>query len=228
MSTFVVEMSELRVILKMADNCSLILGDELASGTENESALSIFTAALLGLHQKGACHMFATHFHEMAHFEEIQALQRLAFRHLSVYYDREHDCLVYDRKLKEGQGSRTYGLEVCASLYMPQEFIDVAFEIRNKYFPETQGELSKTVTKYNAKKIRSKCEICQEDIATETHHLAPQQHADPQGFVGTFHKNHPANLAAVCEKCHSKFHEESTKKTVPAVRKKTSKGAKIL
>jgi len=228
MSTFVVEMSELRVILKMADECSLILGDELASGTENESALSIFTAALLGLHHKGACHMFATHFHEMANFEEIQALQRLAFRHLSVYYDREHDCLVYDRKLKEGQGSRTYGLEVCASLYMPQEFIDMAFEIRNKYFPETQGELSKTVTKYNAKKIRSKCEICQEEIATETHHLAPQQQADLQGFVGTFHKNHPANLAAVCEKCHNKFHEESTKKTAPAVRKKTTKGAKIL
>jgi DNA mismatch repair protein MutS len=227
MSTFVVEMSELRVILKMADEHSLILGDELASGTENESALSIFTAALLGLHKKGACHMFATHFHEMAQFDEIQALKRLAFRHLSVYYDRERDCLVYDRKLKEGQGSRTYGLEVCASLYMPQEFIDTAFEIRNKYFPETQGELSKPVTKYNAKKIRGKCEICNEELATEIHHLVPQQEANTQGFVGTFHKNHTANLAAVCEKCHQAFHEKCTKITIPAVRKKTTKGTKL-
>jgi len=228
MSTFVVEMSELRVILKMADEHSLILGDELASGTENESALSIFTAALLGLHQKGACHMFATHFHEMAQFEEIQALKRLAFRHLSVYYDREQDCLVYDRKLKEGQGSRTYGLEVCASLYMPQDFIDTAFEIRNKYFPDTQGELSKPVTKYNAKKIRGKCEICNEEMATETHHLMPQHEANAQGFVGTFHKNHTANLASLCEKCHHKFHEESTKMTIPAVRKKTTRGTKLI
>ena len=228
MSTFVVEMSELRVILKMADEHSLILGDELASGTENESALSIFTAALLGLHHKGACHMFATHFHEMAQFDEIQALKCLAFRHLSVYYDREHDCLVYDRKLKEGQGSRTYGLEVCASLYMPQEFINTAFEIRNKYFPETQGELSKPVTKYNAKKIRGKCEVCHEELATETHHLMPQQDADVQGFVGSFHKNHVANLASVCEKCHHIFHKESTKMTVPAVRRKTTKGTKLI
>jgi DNA mismatch repair protein MutS len=228
LSTFVVEMSELRVILKMADQHSLILGDELASGTENESALSIFTAALLDLHQKGACHMFATHFHEMANFDEIKALDRLIFRHLSVYYDREHDCLVYDRKLKEGQGSRTYGLEVCASLFMPPDFINTAFEIRNKYFPENKGEMSQPVTKYNAKKIRGKCEICQTEIATETHHLAPQKDADKQGFVGTFHKNHVANLAAVCEKCHTAFHADSTKTVVRMVRKKTTKGVKIV
>ena len=41
MSTFAVEISELRVILKMSDPHSLILGDELCSGTETESALSI-------------------------------------------------------------------------------------------------------------------------------------------------------------------------------------------
>jgi DNA mismatch repair protein MutS len=41
LSTFSVEMSELRIILKMADENSLILGDELCSGTETESALSI-------------------------------------------------------------------------------------------------------------------------------------------------------------------------------------------
>ena len=44
LSTFAVEMSELRIILKMADNNSLILGDELCSGTETESALSLFVA----------------------------------------------------------------------------------------------------------------------------------------------------------------------------------------
>lgn len=228
LSTFVVEMSELRVILKMADQHSLILGDELASGTENESALSIFTAALLDLHRKGACHMFATHFHEMANFDEIKALDRLIFQHLSVYYDREHDCLVYDRKLKEGQGSKTYGLEVCASLFMPPDFINTAFEIRNKYFPENKGEMSQPVTKYNAKKVRGKCEICQIEIATETHHLSPQRDADKQGFVGTFHKNHVANLASICEKCHASFHADSTKTVVRMVRKKTTKGIKIV
>ena len=228
LSTFVVEMSELRVILKQADQYSLILGDELASGTETESALSIFTSALVGLYEKGASHMFATHFHEITSFEEIQGLKRLFFCHLSVYYDREHDCLVYDRKLKEGSGSRTYGLEVCSSLMMPQEFIDLAFEIRNKYYPVTQGGLSQPTTRYNAKKIRGFCEICKTELGTEIHHLMPQQSADENGFIRTFHKNHPANLASVCEKCHDKLHGESTKDVNVTVRKKTTKGPKII
>ena len=51
LSTFAVEMSELRVIMKMADKNSLVLGDELCSGTEMESALSIFVAGLSKLHR---------------------------------------------------------------------------------------------------------------------------------------------------------------------------------
>ena len=221
-------MSELRVILKQSDQYSLILGDELASGTETESALSIFSSALMDLYNKGASHMFATHFHEITHFDEITQLNRLVFYHLSVYYDREQDCLVYDRKLKEGSGSRTYGLEVCSSLMMPQNFIDMAFQLRNKYYPNTQGVLSQPTTKYNAKKIRGLCEICNTELGTEIHHLKPQQMADKEGFIGTFHKNHPANLASVCEKCHDKLHGESTKDVNVTVRKKTTKGTKIM
>ena len=40
LSTFAVEMSELRHILRYTDENSLILGDELCSGTEIESAIS--------------------------------------------------------------------------------------------------------------------------------------------------------------------------------------------
>ena len=41
-SSFAVEMGELRGILKRANGNSLVLGDELCSGTENTSAQSIF------------------------------------------------------------------------------------------------------------------------------------------------------------------------------------------
>ena len=44
--TFAVEMSELRTILKMSNAHSLILGDELCSGTETQSAISIFVAGI--------------------------------------------------------------------------------------------------------------------------------------------------------------------------------------
>ena len=52
LSTFAVEMSELRVILQQSNKNSLILGDELCSGTEIDSALSIFTAGLETLYKK--------------------------------------------------------------------------------------------------------------------------------------------------------------------------------
>ena len=44
-SSFAVEMNELRGILKRANKNSLVLGDELCSGTESVSALSIFAAS---------------------------------------------------------------------------------------------------------------------------------------------------------------------------------------
>jgi DNA mismatch repair protein MutS len=231
LSTFAVEMSELRIILKMANEKSLILGDELCSGTETESALSIFVAGLMDLHEKRASFVFATHFHEIIGYDEIKQLDRLALKHMSVIYDREQDCLIYDRKLKDGAGTRTYGLEVCKSLYLPQDFLDKAYLIRNKYYPDTKGELSQHSTRYNAAKIKGVCEFCKENVGEEIHHLQHQKDADENGFIDTFHKNHKANLLTVCEKCHQKFHDdtdkpEQTHKTtkIPKERKKTTKG----
>lgn len=207
LSTFAVEMSELRVILKTADQNSLILGDELASGTETDSALSIFAAALTELDQKQCSYMFATHFHEIADFDEIKAMRRLSMKHLAVKYDRELDRLIYDRKLKEGQGERIYGLEVCLSLDLPKSTMDLAFEFRNKYFSKTGGGiLAQKTSRYNSKKIRGLCEICKTEMGTEVHHLLPQCDANDKGFIGHVHKNNLANLASVCEKCHREVH----------------------
>lgn len=223
LSTFAVEMSELRVILKMADNNSLILGDELCSGTETESALSIFCAGLIELTKKQASFIFATHFHEILNFDEVTSLNSVVTRHMAVNYDRQLDCLVYDRKLKEGSGPRIYGLEVCKSLYLEDEFLELAYSLRNKYYPETKGILSSPTTVYNSRKLKTVlCERCGKNRSEEVHHLQQQKDADDNGFIGSFHKNHPANLENVCQECHDKIHSEKTVKKV--VRKKTTKG----
>ena len=226
LSTFAVEMSELRIILKMADKNSLILGDEVCSGTETESALSIFVTALMDLHEKQSSFIFATHFHEIIQYNEIKNLTKMDLCHMSVIYDREKDCLLYDRKLKNGPGNRMYGLEVCKSLYLEEEFLTKAYSIRNKYFPENRGELSHNTSVYNAKKIRGLCEICKNEIAEETHHLIPQKDASEIGYINTFHKNHPANLISVWEPCHDNFHTKNTntEDVKKIVKKKTTKG----
>lgn len=222
LSTFGVEMSELRVILNNSDEHSLILGDELCSGTETQSALSIFVAGLMNLHCKRSSFLFATHFHEICDYEEIVSMERLSLKHMAVHYDRELDSLVYDRLLKDGPGDNTYGLEVCKSLHLPIEFLDKAFEIRNKYFPEKAGVLGQKLSRYNAQKVRSLCEMCNKALSSEVHHLEMQQNADKDGFIdgGAVHKNHKANLMALCEQCHQKIHGENTK----IVKKKTLDG----
>jgi len=222
LSTFAVEMSELRVILKSADENSLILGDELCSGTETESALAIFTSGLIELHRKNCSFIFATHFHEICNYEEITELTRLHMKHMSVHYDGQLDALVYDRLLKSGSGNRMYGLEVCKSLYLGNEFLEKAYQIRNKYHPA--GELSFSPSHFNSRKLVSRCEICKEELAEEVHHLSPQRSADKLGFIQTessmFHKNHQANLASVCSKCHDNIH----KKEQIITKKKTTNG----
>jgi DNA mismatch repair protein MutS len=216
LSTFMVEMSELRVILKSANNFGLILGDELCSGTEMDSAISIFVAGLKKLHDAKCSFIFATHMHEINKYEEIEAMDRLAMKHLEVTYNKEKDVLVYDRKLKAGPGFSMYGLEVCRSLHLPEDFLKYANEIRLKYRNNDQSILSGKVSKYNAKKIRNMCEMCNNEMGTEIHHLQHQKNADQRNFIGHFHKNHVANLVSICEKCHDMIHsnEEQHRKVM--------------
>jgi DNA mismatch repair protein MutS len=206
MSTFMVEMSELRIILKSANNTSLILGDELCSGTEIDSAISIFVAGLKKLHDSNCSFIFATHMHEINKYDEVGELNKLTMKHLEVTYNKETDSLVYDRKLKDGSGFSMYGLEVCKSLHLPDDFLEYANTIRLKYRNSEQSILSLESSKYNSKKIRSMCEICKKEIGTEIHHLQHQKNADGLNFIEHFHKNHAANLASVCEKCHDTIH----------------------
>ena len=224
LSTFAVEMLELRTILRYSDEHSLILGDELCSGTEQESANSIFVAGLQHLYRSKSSFLFATHLHDIVHFDEISQMEpALVCKHLSVIYDNELDCLVYDRILQSGSGDRMYGLEVCKSLHLPPAFLNEAFDIRNKYY----GVSKDKKTTYNANKIRGMCEICGTQMASETHHLQEQKNANEDGFIGTIHKNHTANLASVCNKCHLDMHQQPApgKKLV---RMKTTAGKMVL
>jgi DNA mismatch repair protein MutS len=208
MSTFAVEMSELRVILKCADQNSLILGDELCSGTEIDSAISIFVAGLQKLHALKSCFIFATHMHEIVDYEEIAQMNKLCTKHMAVTYDRARDMLIYDRKLRDGAGPSMYGLEVCKSLHLPDDFLKMANAIRLKYRDKNRaGDLSFKPSHFNAHKVKGLCELCKKEMGEEVHHLQHQKEADANDYIQHFHKNHRANLLTVCESCHLKMHE---------------------
>lgn len=211
LSTFQVEISELSVILKQADCNSLILGDEICSSTELESGLSIIMASLIEFHKRKSSCIFATHFHEIVRWEEMRELTNIKIKHLEVSFDPSTGKLVYNRTLKDGIGIVSYGLTVCRSMNLPVEFLEHAFEIRNRHYPENNGILSLAQSKYNSKKLVGICEDCKKEFSTEIHHIEPQRNADMLGIIRTgegktFHKNHIANLRSLCEGCHKKIH----------------------
>jgi len=203
-------MTELRTILKLADENSLILGDELCSSTETGSAISIFVAGLMKLYESKSSFIFATHFHEIVPMEEVTNLNTIKMMHMTVRYNRETNNLVYDRKLKEGSGDNMYGLEVCKALDLPSDFLDLAHTIRKKREPAYKNVTSLGCSHFNQEKIVGMCEYCKKEPAIDVHHLQHQKNANEDGFIGTFHKNHIANLISVCKKCHNFFHKDDT------------------
>ena len=209
-STFVAEISELRSILKYSTSRSLVIGDEVASGTESVSAISIVSSGIMSLCERNASFIFATHLHEVAQLESVKRIENLGIYHISVHYDEKDKILIYDRLLKEGSGETMYGLEVCKSLDMPAEFLHVANKIRQEYL-----QLSKTVvdmkqSRYSSQVFVDTCSICK-NKAEEVHHIQEQMLADQHGFIGNIHKNDKHNLIAICEKCHDEIHRGSIK-----------------
>ena len=220
LSTFAVEMTEFNTILNNSNKNSLVLGDELCSGTETTSAISIFSSGVKLLSDRNVNFIFATHFHEITKISLITKIENMSFKHLKVVYDGEKDLLVYNRKLADGPGESIYGLEVCKSLHMPQDFIGLAYEIRNEIIPQNNDILMLGKSQYNSKKIRGNCEICNERYGSDVHHLQYQNKADDNGFIGSFHKNKLGNLVNICKECHDKIHREN----LQFIKQKTNNG----
>lgn len=204
MSSFVVEMTEFRSILRNAGPRSLVIGDELCAGTETASATSIVAAGIQTLLGHKSHFFFATHLHELAEIPEILENDLVKNYHLTVHSDPSRSLLIYDRKLRPGCGSPMYGLEVCRGLDMDSDFLAAAFAFRRKYYSE-DGKAR--ISAYNAAVVVSACAICGSKDALETHHIIPQASADARGMVGAGkHKNVKENLAVLCDACHMKHH----------------------
>lgn len=207
-STFTKEMMELRGIIKRTNSNSLVLGDELCSGTESISALSIVSAGIYTLSVRRSSFIFATHLHDLISIPLVKQLDNVKTYHLSVEYDNKSQVLIYDRKLKPGNGSSLYGLEVCKSLDLEKEFLDIANTVRQGILNIEKSIISEksNINKYNRSIYKDKCNICNAK-AVEIHHINQQKFADEDGYInGKFHKNDKFNLVCLCEKCHDNVH----------------------
>jgi DNA mismatch repair protein MutS len=210
LSTFSVEMMELKNIFSRADERSLILGDEISQGTETESALAIVSSAILKLIGLKSTFIFATHLHQLGSIPQLQNLKHLIFLHLGIKYDESNDTLIYNRVLQLGRGDSLYGLEFAKSLHMDKEFLQMAQTIRenlNNSGSEIKKLRKQKSSKYNKELYLSKCALCNETVE-DVHHISAQKEANSDGHIDHFHKNHKYNLIPLCKKHHNMVHEE--------------------
>ena len=209
LSTFAVEMMELKNIFNRADERSLVLGDEISQGTETESALAIVSSAILKLISLKSTFIFATHLHQLESIPQLQNLRHLIFLHLGIKYDESNDTLIYNRVLQLGRGDSLYGLEFAKSLHMDREFLQMAQTIREN-LDHSGSEIKKLrkqkSSKYNKELFLAKCALCDANVE-DVHHIAEQKEANENGHIDHFHKNHKYNLIPLCKKHHTMVHE---------------------
>lgn len=233
LSSFGVEMLELKAILRRSSAKTLVIGDEICRGTEYISGNAIVATTILKLSTIGANFIFATHLHDIASMPKIKALTSVKCCHLSVSYDAATDTLIYDRKLQDGPGESVYGITVAKYIINDKDFMDTALEIKNELLQGYDSMISGKTSRYNSSIYIHECQIChKKDIKghaspLETHHIIFQKEF-VEGAPKTkshINKNDKANLVVLCNECHDKIHSNKLDIEGSVM---TSKGKKII
>jgi len=141
-STFLVEMSEVAVILHHATPSSLVLLDEVGRGTATFDGLSIAWAVVEHLQKNiRARTLFATHYHELTELAEL--LPTVKNIHVSV--KETPNEIIFLRRVEPGSADKSYGIEVARLAGLPRAVIERAREVLKRH-EQSEHELSETLS----------------------------------------------------------------------------------
>ena len=204
LSSFALEMTELRSILRDSNKNSLILGDEICRGTEIYSALSIVSSAVSILCKRRTNFLFATHLHKLHEIDIICEAKNL--RHFYIDLQFSEGRIVFGRKIFEGIGEKLYGIEVAEYIIDNEEFQRLATKTRRQLLDEPQG--SPKSSNYNSATYVDECAICGvKGGQLDVHHIHSQKYADCNDTIEYFNKNHGGNLVVLCVDHHNQVHK---------------------
>lgn len=228
-SSFSYEMTELSAILKRCGQKTAVFGDEICTNTEYDSGLAIVASTIIKLSQSGSTFMFASHLHALTKLQKIMDIKNLGIYHLTVKYDNVNDVLIFDRILCDGNGESNYGLLVLKYIIKDDDFMKLAYSIRDDIGLSNDNILPTKTSKYNSKVYMDECGVCKKKNPTigesilDTHHIDFQCSCDGNDFVPskTKKRNDKSNLIVLCKPCHRKVH---SKEIIINEYKNTSKG----
>jgi DNA mismatch repair protein MutS2 len=117
LSTFSSHMSQIAEILRQAEKGSLVILDELGSGTDPGEGAALGAAVIEGLIERGAVTLVTTHHNALKHFGS----QRDGAINAAMEFDLETLQPTY--RLLAGRPGRSYGLDMATRLGVPPDVV---------------------------------------------------------------------------------------------------------
>jgi len=169
-SSFMVEMSETANILNNATERSLIILDEIGRGTSTLDGVSIAWSVGEYVNERiRAKTLFATHFYELTELADM--LDSVKCYNVSI--KEVADEIFFIRKVVEGRGSKSYGIQVAKLAGLPEEVIESAKTVLKRM--ESEIERERGDQESGEKKVVVKTEVREHPLIEELKTLNVEQ-----------------------------------------------------
>ncbi|MEK6779354.1 MAG: endonuclease MutS2 [Candidatus Deferrimicrobiota bacterium] len=155
LSTYSAHVRRLNEILSGADRGSLVLLDEVVSGTDPREGAAIARAFLETLADREVRVLATTHFEELKGI----AYEDRRFENGSMTFDDEHLCPTY--RLLLGVPGRSMGITIARSLGFPEEVLARA----EKYLSGAGQEFANALARLTAEREKAKAEAAEASAA---------------------------------------------------------------
>jgi DNA mismatch repair protein MutS len=147
-STFMVEMTETANILNNATNRSLVILDEVGRGTSTYDGVAIAWSIVEYLFNKIKCKtLFATHYHELIELENRYP----GIENYNVNVIEKGSEILFQHKISKGSTNRSYGVHVAKLAGVPNDVLERANEILEKFEKNGASKEENSKTNSNVK-----------------------------------------------------------------------------
>jgi len=163
-------MSETANILNNATERSLIILDEIGRGTSTLDGVSIAWSVGEYVNERiRAKTLFATHFYELTELADM--LDSVKCYNVSI--KEVADEIFFIRKVVEGRGSKSYGIQVAKLAGLPEEVIESAKTVLKRM--ESEIERERGDQESGEKKVVVKTEVREHPLIEELKTLNVEQ-----------------------------------------------------
>lgn len=174
LSTFSAHLRNLREPLERAGESSLVLIDEIGTGTDPTEGAALARAVLTTLARRGCLTLASTHLGAL----KLLAEEERGVSNASLHFDAERMEPTY--RLVKGVPGRSYGLAMARRLGLPEEVLDEA----ENYLPEGERDVARLLASLEAREaavIREREELARARAKAERAGAEIQRRQDALG-----------------------------------------------